>query len=110
MSQRKTRTSAVALLTVAGGLLAAAPALITPDVASAAERAIGDPNQKTIGDPGLRAIGDPNTRRRKVLPPGGPDIRKNSLHPRGERGIIIWMRPKTKDGAINVQRKRPRQK
>jgi len=103
MSQRKTRTSAVALLTVAGGLLATAPMLITPKVAAAAERVVGDPNQKTIGDPGLRAIGDPNTRvigdpktrLQKAPPPVGPDIRKNGLRPRGERGIILH-RNKTK--------------
>jgi hypothetical protein len=57
MSQGKSRTSAVALLTVAGGLLAAAPVLITPDEASAAaqksEGAIILQRNKTKGERGI---------------------------------------------------------
>jgi|SRR5215470_7299537 len=102
MSQRKTCTRLVTLLTVGGGLVAAAPALVTQTAATAAEWApsnthlvlrtrgnrgfilrrttknrgpIGDPNQRglrAIGDPNIRAIGDPNTRWLKGPPPPGP--------------------------------------
>jgi hypothetical protein len=51
MSQRKARTSAVALLAAAGGLLAAAPVLITAEVAAAAERTIADPNTRPSAAP-----------------------------------------------------------
>src|SRR5215510_5843473 len=97
MFQCKTRASAVALLTLGGGLISAAPALVIPREATAADRTlshahqalhergttlrrtaknrggIGDPNQrglKAIGDPNIKAIGDPNIWLKRPLPPG----------------------------------------
>src|SRR5262249_13266659 len=102
MSQHKTRAGVIALLTVASGLVAAAPTLLIPSKTSAAEwalsnthralctrgergimlrrttknrKGIGDPNQRglrAIGDPNIRAIGDPNTRWLKGPLPPGP--------------------------------------
>src|SRR5262245_46456123 len=55
MSQRKTSTRLVTLLTVGGGLAAAAPALVTQTAATAAEWAPSNTHQvfRTRGDRGF---------------------------------------------------------
>jgi len=98
---------AMAAAILAAGLVM--PAAHASDPLRAGQKTVGDPNQRAIADPNTRVIGDPKTRLQKVPPPVGPDIRKNGLRPRGERGIILW-RNKTKGGAYIIHWKRPRRK